>query len=120
MDRDFPPPALAPDWVRPVPTKKKPEFLRQAAFFSLYAPFILFFISVIVNGTSSSPAWHHYATVVFAIVYRVTIVAAFVLGVIGFIGGIKHRCVEIYVCAFWGCFFNGALLTIVILSIFGS
>ena len=119
MDRDFPPHWLVPDWVRPAAVKE-PSFLRQAAYFSLYAPFALFLISVIVTyATYSSPAWRHHAMVVYTIIYRVTIVAAFGLGVLAFVGGIKHRCVVIYVCAFWGCLFNGILLTLVVLSFLG-
>ena len=105
--------------MRPAPPKKKPPLLRQAAFFSLYAPFVLLFISALIGyGIPSDSLWHHYAVVVYTIVYRVTIVVAFAFGVVGFIGGIKHRCIEIYVCAFWGCFFNGVLLALLIISFF--
>ena len=119
MFRFFRPSSIDPEWVQPIPPEK-PFFLQQAAFFSLYAPFILFLISAILGyALQSTFPWYRWVIVVYAIVYHVTIVAAFALGVIGFIGGIRHRCVEIYGCAFWGCFFNGTLLALSLIAAFG-
>ena len=117
MSRIFEPSSIDPEWVQPDPPKQKPFFLQQAALFSLYAPFILFLVSAIIRyGVPSDSPWYRFTVLVYTIIYQVTIVAAFILGVVGFIGGIKHRCVAIYGVAFWGCFFNGTLLALSLIA----
>ena len=117
MDRSFPPRWLVPDWVR-LADAKEPFFLQQAAYFSLYAPFVLLLITAIVAyATYASPEWRHFAAVVWIISGPLTFVAGLVLGVMAFIGGVQRRRVMIYVCTFWGCFFNGTLLVLLVLGI---
>jgi hypothetical protein len=119
-DRDFPTAALAPDWVHPVVPQQKPFLLQQAAYFSFYVPFILWLVFAIIwYGVPVTSPWHHCVSVVYAVIYDVTIIVALVLGAVALIGGIKCRCIEIYGIAFWGCLFNGTLLVLLLAGVCG-
>lgn len=117
MERDFPPRWLSPNWVMPL-TEYVPYSLRHAAYFSLYAPFILLLIGVILTCSHHAfPMWTRITVITYAVVFRVTIAAAFVVGAIAFCHGIRRRLVEIYAIAFWGCLFNGVFLLLITLSL---
>lgn len=97
------------------PAKPKEPFSHQAAKFSAYAPFILLLMSWCVRGQFD----HYEATdtgtqlsVAIGALAVLTTLAAFVLGIVGLVGGIRRRAAWTAVLASLGVLMNAGILTL--------
>ena len=131
-DNPYQPPEADPQQspVLPAPAvpsgKQKQPFSLQAAKFSLYAPFVLILINLFVIGITAQQGadadrreLEEQAQIRFVIsaLISITMVAALVLGIVGFIGGIRRRAVGTIIMALLGVLINGGLVFLLIVAI---
>ena len=90
----------------------KVPFSLQAAKFSLYAPFIVFLISCCASrpGFEENPDLRSQIGFAIGLIVWVTTLAAFGLGIVGVIGGIKRRATGTIAIAVLGILLNSALI----------
>jgi hypothetical protein len=119
MFRFFQPSSIDPQWVGPAPQKDRPDSLKQAALFSLYAPFVMLLVGAIA-GTAFPFSAHLYVWLAVTITALVVFAAGLLLGVVGLVGGIKQRWTEVCVYASWGCLFSGTFLIFRIAYLFAN
>jgi len=100
-----------------IPSTKQQPFSHQAAKFSVLAPFVAGFVSKIASSTSHDPKIQHQVAVVIGVLVFLIILAALVLGCIGFIGGIRRGAVRTIIYSLIGVILNGAL-TLGVASVF--
>ncbi len=110
-DNPFKPPATAASSGQASSAENPQDgasFAHQAARFSLYAPVLLVTTNLIVRESLGA---NHPGAKGFAILSLLTIAAAFFLGIVGMIGGVKQL-------AFWSAFVGlfGTLLNGIILA----
>jgi hypothetical protein len=93
--------------------KGKEPFSLQAAKFSLYAPFILFLMGMCLSGQvdlhRKTPVGNQLAVALGGLSFLTTS-AAFILGFVGFIGGIQRKSVRTIIYSALGIILNGGLV----------
>ena len=99
------PPSAAEDGA----PKPKQPFLLQAAKFSLYAPFILFLLSLVMGGqvdAHKGTVTGKYMVLILFGVQVFTTLAALILGVVAVVGGFRHRAFGTAVRGVFGVILN--------------
>jgi hypothetical protein len=119
----LPPQIPAPPQSDENPREKvKEPFSHQAAKFSAYTPFILFLLGACLQGQMKAHAGTDTGTqLAFAIggLFVLTTLGAFVLGVVGLVGGLQRRANRTVLLAVGGILLNALVLSVWGFAIFG-
>jgi len=108
--------AEAPPTVRPAKKGKDP-FEMQVAKFSLYSPFIMFLLSCVLQ---TSMREQRAVAMTISVIVTLTTLAAFAMGFVGLVLGIKRKWSGVIIRSIGGIFLNGGLLALFVMGILSA